>query len=185
MGKEFLNKFVRWHKQQYRRRQKIVFLVVLGIFFLLLLPLILFFVSQKLDTLFAFSGVLSSPIDLYLGLLFFSVGLFLGFWAVLAQLQIGQGTPVSMMPTQKLVIKAPYTFCRNPMGLDSAILYLGFGIIFNPLSFMFISIFLFILFFLYYKLIKEKELVARFGEEYLEYKNRTPFLIPAFSRKKF
>jgi len=70
------------------------------------------------------------------------------------------------------------------MGLGTGILYLGFGIIFNSPSFMFITIFLFTLFFLYYKLIEEKELAARFGEEYLEYKRRTPFLIPTFRRKK-
>jgi len=31
---------------------------------------------------------------------------------------------------------------------------------------------------IYIKLIEEKELEERFGSEYLEYKKRTPFLIP-------
>jgi len=105
MKKESLNKFVRWHKQQFSRKQKIISLAVQGVFFLILSPLIIFFASGKLDTLFAFSGVLSSPVNLYLGLLFFIAGLFLSFWAVWVQLQIGQGTPAPMMPTQKLVIK--------------------------------------------------------------------------------
>jgi len=30
----------------------------------------------------------------------------------------------------------------------------------------------------YIKLVEEKELEARFGEEYREYKRKTPFLIP-------
>lgn len=184
MRKEFLDKFVWWQKQQYSHGQKIVSLIVQGIFFLIVLPLILFLVSQKLDTLFTFSEFLQSPLNFYLGLLFFTIGLFLGFWAIWAQFQIGQGTPVPMMPTQKLVIKAPYTFCRNPMGLGTGVLLLGFDIIFNSFSFVLISIFLFILLLLYYKFIEEKELMARFGEEYLEYKKRTPFLIPTFRRKK-
>jgi protein-S-isoprenylcysteine O-methyltransferase Ste14 len=36
---------------------------------------------------------------------------------------------------------------------------------------------------LYVKGIEEKELPQRFGEEYLEYKRRTPFLIPRFWKK--
>jgi protein-S-isoprenylcysteine O-methyltransferase Ste14 len=36
---------------------------------------------------------------------------------------------------------------------------------------------------IYIKLIEEKELEERFGSEYVEYKKRTPFLIPSFRRK--
>jgi protein-S-isoprenylcysteine O-methyltransferase Ste14 len=35
----------------------------------------------------------------------------------------------------------------------------------------------------YIKLIEEKELQERFGSEYLEYKRRTPFLIPSLRKK--
>jgi protein-S-isoprenylcysteine O-methyltransferase Ste14 len=35
---------------------------------------------------------------------------------------------------------------------------------------------------IYIKLIEEKELEERFGSEYLEYKRRTPFLIPHFPK---
>jgi len=34
------------------------------------------------------------------------------------------------------------------------------------------------------KLIEEKELVARFGQEYIEYKSKTPFIIPFFGKNK-
>ncbi len=36
---------------------------------------------------------------------------------------------------------------------------------------------------IYIKLIEEKELEERFGPEYLEYKKRTPFLIPGVGKK--
>jgi protein-S-isoprenylcysteine O-methyltransferase Ste14 len=36
---------------------------------------------------------------------------------------------------------------------------------------------------IYIKWIEEKELEERFGSEYLEYKKRTPFLIPFFRKK--
>jgi len=34
----------------------------------------------------------------------------------------------------------------------------------------------------YIKLIEEKELIERFGSEYLEYKQKTPFLIPRIGK---
>lgn len=182
MQKEFLNKYTRWHKRQYSRGQKIVSLVVQGIFFLVLLPLIIFYVSQKLDTFFGFLEIVPSPLNIYLGLLLFVVGLIISFWAVWVQLQIGQGTPAPMMPTQKLVVKPPYTYCRNPMGLGTEMLFLSLGIIFNSLSFTLVSILLFVILLIYYKFIEKKELALRYGEEYLAYKKRTPFLIPTFRR---
>jgi len=35
----------------------------------------------------------------------------------------------------------------------------------------------------YLKTIEEKELEARFGQSYMEYKETTPFIIPSMSRK--
>lgn len=184
MKRKALNIFIQWHKKQYSHRQKIIALVIQGIFFLILSPIILFFISQKMDTFFDFQAISPSEVNFYLGLLLSLVGLSLVFWAVWVQFQIGQGTPVPMMPTQKLVVRAPYTYCRNPMGLGSGILLLGFGIIFNSLSFILVSTLLFLFLLLYYKFVEEKELIKRFGGEYLKYKNRTPFLIPTFRRKK-
>ena len=37
---------------------------------------------------------------------------------------------------------------------------------------------------LYDKFVEEQEMVLRFGEEYLEYKRRTPFIIPRWPRRK-
>jgi len=37
---------------------------------------------------------------------------------------------------------------------------------------------------IYIKLVEEKELEQRFGVEYLEYKRRTPFLIPRFRNEE-
>jgi len=42
---------------------------------------------------------------------------------------------------------------------------------------LFVVIF-FLILLAYLKLVEEKELELRFGQEYLEYKNATPFIIP-------
>jgi len=151
---------------------------------LLLLPLLLFLASQKLDKIFDFSQILLFPFNICLGAPLFVGGLFFSAWAVWAQFKIGQGTPAPIMPAQKLVIKAPYTYCRNPMGLGFGLWLIGFGVVFNSFSFTLISVFLSVLLLLYYKFIEEEELAVKFGQEYLEYKKRTSFLMPTFRRKK-
>jgi protein-S-isoprenylcysteine O-methyltransferase Ste14 len=124
------------------------------------------------------------PLNFYLGVLPFVIGLYISLWSVITQLIIGKGTPVPIMPTQKLVIVPPYNYSRNPMGFGYGIMLFGLGITLNSISYLLLGIILFALLLCYYKFVEEKELVIRFGDEYLEYKKRTPFLIPSFRRKK-
>lgn len=84
------------------------------------------------------------------------------------------------MATQKLVVKRPYTYCRNPMALGTTAFYFGVAIWTGSLSALGLSLIYPVVILIYIKLIEEKELEKRFGLEYLEYKRRTPFLIPHF-----
>jgi len=84
------------------------------------------------------------------------------------------------MATQKLVVKRPYTYCRNPMALGTTAFYFGITIWTGSLSALGLSLIYPVVILIYIKLIEEKELEQRFGLEYLEYKRRTPFLIPHF-----
>ena len=108
-------------------------------------------------------------------------GIFFLAWSVTAQWRIGQGTPAPIAPTQKLIVEGPYKLCRNPVELGAILYYLGLGTLLDSLatglaclaiSFLFGSA--------YHKFVEEKELVLRFGEQYLDYKASTPFLIPRF-----
>jgi protein-S-isoprenylcysteine O-methyltransferase Ste14 len=87
------------------------------------------------------------------------------------------------MPTQKLLIKGPYTYCRNPMTLGTTIFNLGVAIWLGSISAMGLGLVYPVGILIYIKLIEEKELEERFGSEYLKYKMRTPFLIPRFRKK--
>lgn len=96
---------------------------------------------------------------------------------------IGKGTPIPLMATQKLVITGPYTYCRNPMTLGTAFFYLGVAIWIGSLSAFGLGLIYPVGILIYIKLIEEKELEERFGSEYLEYKRKTPFLIPRLWEK--
>jgi protein-S-isoprenylcysteine O-methyltransferase Ste14 len=113
-----------------------------------------------------------------MGLMFMVVGWLFANWAVKVQFSSGRGTPIPLMATQKLIIKAPYTYSRNPMTLGTAIFYLGIAIWLGSFSAIGLSLVYPIGILIYIKLVEEKELEERFGSEYLDYKRRTPFLMP-------
>ncbi len=102
----------------------------------------------------------------------------LAIWSIYAQVTIGEGTPLPVMPTQKLVIRAPFTYCRNPMTLGTFLAYLGIGVWIGSWSAVAIVLILIGSLLLYVRFIEEKELEARYGPEYVEYKRSTPFILP-------
>lgn len=121
--------------------------------------------------------------NILLGLLLIVAGFSLGFWSVETQMSLGRGTPVPVMPTQKLIVRPPFSYCRNPMTLGTLIGYSGLAVLLGSWSALGIVWGLIALLLLYLKLVEEKELEARFGAEYLEYKRTTPFILPRFRRR--
>lgn len=90
-----------------------------------------------------------------------------------------KGTPVPFNPPPKLVITGPYAYTRNPMltGVFSVLFGIGFWmgsfslvLIFTPLFILVNTLEL--------KKIEEPELEKRLGEDYIDYKKRTPMFIP-------
>lgn len=184
MKKQSVEKYVEWQKKQYSQKQKLLFLAKQEFFHLLVMPLILFFIAWLLDKALNLHGILPHTTIILIGVILLLIcGLSLSLWTRWIQFKIGQGTPAPQMPTQKLIIKGPYKYSRNPMILGDVIWLICLGAILNSPSFMIISTFWFVLHLFYYKLIEEKELIARFGQEYEEYQNRVAFLIPKFHRK--
>lgn len=111
-------------------------------------------------------------------------GLALVVWSVRVQYVLGQGTPAPKVATQRLVTQGPYAYSRNPMTLGALLMYLGIGVWMGSgvVIILTLSVFSALLTFIYFH--ETRELRKRFGEEYLEYKNRTPFLWPRFRMRK-
>ena len=100
------------------------------------------------------------------------------FWSIMAQREIGKGTPMPLMATQKLVVQKPYLYCRNPIFFGVINLFSGISFLLNSISSL-VMVFIFsVTILLYTRFIEEKELEMRFGDEYLTYKKKTPFFIP-------
>ncbi len=81
-----------------------------------------------LDERFGFSQFGDGIPTKVAGVLLMIAGGAFAFWSVLAEVRIGRGTPVPMIPTQRLVVVPPFTFCRNPMVLGTATAYLGLSV---------------------------------------------------------
>lgn len=113
-----------------------------------------------------------------LGFFFCASGLTLLSWSVQIQYKLGEGTPSPRYATRKLVTQGPYAFSRNPMTLGAFLIYLGIGIWMASGVVVLLTgvIFSGLLTFIYHH--ETRELTARFGAEYLEYKQRTPFFLP-------
>ena len=102
------------------------------------------------------------------------------FLLVVANLALkGLGAPFAIALSQKVASDWLYAWTRNPMVLAGLALLLALGIWFQSALFVLWALLLFapaLLFFV--KVYEERELEFRFGASYLDYKSRTPMLIP-------
>lgn len=178
------DKLLEQSRHEYSEKQRIVFLICLAPIFLFLLPWLFISLGKGLDQRLQWLPILPAPTNLVLGLLLSLTGLLFAVWSIYSQFTLGRGTPVPLMATQKLIIQPPYTYCRNPMALGAMGMYLGAAVLFHSLGAVIVVLIIAGLLLVYIKLAEEKEMETRFGQEYLDYKARTPFLVPRFRRWK-
>ena len=126
-------------------------------------------------TLILINYCISTPILL--------VGAFVTIWSIIHFLK-AKGTPVPSNPPPKLVTTGPYAYIRNPMLTGIFFLLFGIGVMLGSLSLIFIFTPLFILVNTWeLKQIEEPELVRRLGEEFIEYRIKTPMFIPEIRKR--
>jgi protein-S-isoprenylcysteine O-methyltransferase Ste14 len=91
----------------------------------------------------------------------------------------GFGAPFFIALSEKLAVDWLYAWTRNPMVLAALAFLLALGIWFQSLLFVFWVLILFApALLVFVKVYEERELEIRFGSSYLEYKSRTPMLLP-------
>lgn len=134
--------------------------------------------TSNLDSILNFPKRTLGPLNIIIAIKLIIVGFVFAFWSNLIEFAEGEGTPAPIMPTRKLIITGPFCYCRNPMAFGTICVYLGVVIFIGSLSSFILLILLISILLVYIKKIEEKELEARFGLEYLEYKKKVPFIIP-------
>jgi protein-S-isoprenylcysteine O-methyltransferase Ste14 len=160
------------------RRQLVPYL---GIF--VVVPVITYVVGKWIDQLFSFPAFPPFPVNLVVGFTVFYVGLSIGIKATKVLYREGYGLPWggvrSEARSSRLVTTGPYAYTRNPMILGYSLLPCGMGFMFRspgmftaiPLAVALVSVGI-------VKFLEEPSLEERFGQEFLDYKESTPFLVP-------
>ena len=113
-----------------------------------------------------------------LGIVFLICGICLFFWTVYLFKVYGKGTLAPWTPTERLIIRGPYKYCRNPMISGVLFILLGETLLLNSLNILIIAICFFIINTIYFILKEEPDLRKRFGKEYEIYKKNVPRWIP-------
>ena len=143
---------------------------------LVLMPSVILFASKSTR----FSPKLIDPEHLlfWLALAAAALGLSLAVWTVRLFIKYGHGTPAPWDPPQKLVIRGPYRYVRNPMITGVIYLLASEALLFQSWPIFYWLIFFFLLNNIYFPFFEERSLEKRFGTDYLEYKKHVPRWIP-------
>ena len=176
------NRLLKQANREYGPWQRLALLAAAGVLFLVILPLALLRLGGWLDRLLDWPVFFHPPANAIVGGLIILAGWLLAIWTIYVQFTLGRGTPVPVMATQKLLICPPYSLCRNPMALGAIVLYLGVSVVAGSLGAALLVVLGAAVLLIYIRLVEEQEMVARFGEEYLAYRRRVPFLIPRLRR---
>jgi protein-S-isoprenylcysteine O-methyltransferase Ste14 len=174
------DKLLEQTKHEFSPKQRSIALLVMIPIFLILLPFILITLGLRIDQWLQWSAILPEPFNFIVGGLLSVAGWIFGIWSIYVQFTLGRGTPVPVMATQKLIIRPPYSYCRNPMALGAIVMYLGVAIFFGSIGAVLLVLLGAGLLLMYIKRVEEREMELRFGQEYLKYKEHTSFLIPRF-----
>jgi protein-S-isoprenylcysteine O-methyltransferase Ste14 len=170
-------------KREYSPWQRLAVLLATAMLFVVILPLALLNLGRLLDRGLGWPAFLCPPVNAIIGGLMILGGWLLAMWTIYVQFTLGRGTPIPVMATQKLIVYPPYSYCRNPMALGTIVLYGSVSVVAgSPGAALLVGLDAAALL-IYIRVVEEQERVARFGEEYLAYRRRVPFIIPRLRRK--
>jgi protein-S-isoprenylcysteine O-methyltransferase Ste14 len=160
------------------RRQLLPYL---GIF--VVVPIITYVVGRWLDGLLSLPAFPPFPANLVVGFAVFYAGLSIGIKSTKVLHREGLGLPWGearkKVQSSRLVVTGPYAYTRNPMILGYSMLPCGMGFMFrSPGMFTVIPLVVVLINVGIVKIWEEPSLETRFGQEFLNYKESTPFLIP-------
>lgn len=179
-----MNLFTRWARREYPLSKRLLATLPAGLVFVFLIPWMLARLGPRLDGLLRLPSVSFGVANLALGGLLILLGAVFGIGSNVMEIGRARGTPLPVMPTQTLLVSGFFRYCRNPMSFGALTIYLGVAIAAGSLSSIALALLLAALLITYLKRVEERELEARFGQAYLDYKARTPFILPRiFTRK--
>jgi protein-S-isoprenylcysteine O-methyltransferase Ste14 len=170
----YIEQHIRFQKRRFSKRGRRISIVIFPVLFI---GFFLFAPGWWAHQRISMPMGLGEPIEWRLGPVIGALGVALYFWTIVLFAK-AQGTQVPVVPTQRLVTSGPYAVIRNPMLASAIIMVCGGGVALDSWSFIAGGLVIPTAYLFYVKFVEERELKARFGEEYLSYKRSTPFIVP-------
>lgn len=119
------------------------------------------------------------PFSPKLGLLLVQITAFATLLTVLNLALRGLGAPFAVALSRRLATDWMYRWTRNPMVLATLALLIAFGLWYESLLFiLWVLLLVTPAWIAFLKVYEERELEIRFGQPYLDYREKTSFLIP-------
>lgn len=134
------------------------------------------------DGLLGLRSIPEHPIRLVAGVALLVAGVLLMAASNRFLITRGKGAPAFLL-TEHLVGDGPYGRVRNPMSLGFYAACAGIGVTAGSLTVTLAVLLIVMPIHIFnLKYFEERELELRYGDTYLHYKSRVPFLIPGFKR---
>ena len=114
----------------------------------------------------------------YLGLTVFLIFSILNLFSAYTMVRDGNGTPLPVDQTTKLVVSGPYHYVRNPMAIAGIGQGIAVSIIYTSVPIFIYALLGAVLWHLVVRPIEEKDMEKRFGQEYNDYRARVSCWIP-------
>lgn len=175
--------------EKHEKNRHIVGYIVGILIFVIIIPCLIYFISQIGHSFFRIPIMNSNIIKFVIATLLLAVGLIFTIWSNIDLFKIGEGGPtdafdIEISPRSKnLVVTGPYRFTRNPMVFGMNSIYFSIVFFVNSLASLILCTFFLFVIILYLKLTEEKRLLKDFGNEYRDYKKRVSMIIPFPKRK--
>lgn len=112
------------------------------------------------------------------GLFFLAIGIILFVSSLRRFATEGEGTLAPWDPPQKLVVRGPYRYVRNPMISGVIFILLGEALVLLSMSHFWWALIFLAINAMYIPLLEEPQLKGRFGDQYIDYCRHVPRLLP-------
>lgn len=162
--------------------------VIGGLLVLVIMPSVIYFLTALADKLFRIEIIKNNDLKLIIAVILLITGFSFGLSSIIYQNIIGKGGPVEISgveispKTKNLVTSGPYRYTRNPMLFGTFLIYFAGATLINSLT-AFLIVAILVVFMLTVVVKKEEErLLKDFGNQYVQYRNKTSKIIPWFPR---
>lgn len=163
--------------------------IIGGLLVLIIVPSLIYSLTVLADSIYRISIIQSNDLRLIITVVLLVTGFSFGISSIIYQNVIGEGGPVEISDieispkTKNLVTTGPYRLTRNPMLFGTILVYLAEATLLNSLSAILI-VAIFAVFMITVVVKKEEQrLLKDFGDQYLQYRNRTSKIFPWFPLK--